>query len=67
MGSKNTSQDPEYVGPTFHEKRVHKDRFCTNHTYAEAWEAFEKRRKDKPKRRRKTGAGRGGDLCQENK
>lgn len=23
----NTSQDPEYEGPTFHEKKFHKDHF----------------------------------------
>lgn len=36
---KNTSQDPEYVGPTFHEKKFHKDHFHVVHSTL-------KRRKD---------------------
>lgn len=28
--SKNTSQDPEYVGPTGHEKKIHKTHFPVN-------------------------------------
>jgi len=27
MNNRNTSQDPEYVGPTFHEKKFHKTHF----------------------------------------
>jgi hypothetical protein len=27
MGKINTSQDPEYEGPTFHEKRIHRTHF----------------------------------------
>lgn len=27
----NTSQDPEYVGPTFHEKKFHKTHFQVMH------------------------------------
>lgn len=27
MNNRNTSQDPEYEGPTFHEKKFHKTHF----------------------------------------
>jgi hypothetical protein len=27
MEQMNTSQDPEYVGPTYHEKKIHKTHF----------------------------------------
>lgn len=39
----NTSQDPEYEGPTFHEKKMHKTHFHVLHTSL-------KRRKEGDKR-----------------
>lgn len=65
MNNENTSQDPDYYGPTGFEKKFHQDHFAgmgligTQEWYI--WSDGTRHRfKEKTNRNRKTGAGRGG-------